>query len=131
MKIEENFKDTDCYKITCVSLKPDSCRIIKGPEEERRLAEALLDDYHISRYEKMIQLIVREMIEENYQKEFFRIFSLEHLQEEFQKGRKKVAYSYLRKVDGQVRSVTTVVYPRKQGEHGEVEEFIMYVFIEE
>ena len=63
MRIEDNFKDTDCYKITCVSLKPDSCKIIKGPEEERRLVEALLDDYHISRYEKMIQLVVREMIE--------------------------------------------------------------------
>ena len=90
MRIEDNFKDTDCYKITCVSLKPDSCKIIKGPEEERRLVEALLDDYHISRYEKMIQLVVREMIEESYQKEFFHIFSLQHLQEEFQKDRKSV-----------------------------------------
>lgn len=130
MKIEENFKDTDCYKITCVSLKPDSCEIIKGPEEERRLVEALLDDYHISRYEKMIQLVVREMVEESYQEEFFRIFSLEHLQEEFQNGTDKISYSYLRKIDGQVQSVTTVLYPHKQGERGELEEFIMYVFVE-
>ncbi len=130
MRIEDNFKDTDCYKITCVSLKPDSCKIIKGPEEERRLVEALLDDYHISRYEKMIQLVVREMIEESYQKEFFHIFSLQHLQEEFQNGKKKVAYSYRRKIEGQVMSVTTELYPSRQGEHGELEEFMMYVFIE-
>lgn len=131
MNIEENFKDTDCYKITCVSLKPDSCKIIKGPEEERRLVEALLDDYHISRYEKMIQLVVREMIEESYQKEFFRIFSLEHLQKEFQNGRKKVVYSYLRKVEGHVRRVTTMLCPSRQGERGELEEFMMYVYLEE
>lgn len=131
MKIEENFKEADCYKITCVSLKPDSCKIVKGPEEERRLVEALLDDYHISRYEKMIQLVVREMVEESYRKEFFCIFSLEHLQEEFQNGKKRVVYSYLRKVDGQVRRVTTMLCPSRQGEHGELEEFMMYVYIEE
>ena len=49
---------------------------------------------------------------------------------EFQNGKKKVAYSYRRKIEGQVRSVTTELYPSRQGEHGELEEFMMYVFIE-
>ena len=65
MKLEDTVLEKDYYKIALVGLKPDKCDIIKGPEEEKRLADILLDDYHISRYEKMVQLVVKEEIEES------------------------------------------------------------------
>lgn len=70
----------ECFKIMLVSLKPDGCKVLKGPKEEIRLAEILRDDYHTSRYEKMVQLVVREMVEESEQESVSQLLSLEHLQ---------------------------------------------------
>ena len=44
MKLEDTVLEKDYYKIALVGLKPDKCDIIKGPEEEKRLADILLDD---------------------------------------------------------------------------------------
>ncbi len=130
MDYKVRFQEKEYYKVTLVSLNPDRCRILKGPEEEKRLVEVLLDDYQISRYEKMIQLVVREVVEESYWSDFYHIFSLKHLQEEFQKGTANISYSYLRRIDENMQMVTASVYPRKFGSQGQLEEFMMYVFIQ-
>ena len=127
MKLEDTVLEKDYYKIALVGLKPDKCDIIKGPEEEKRLADILLDDYHISRYEKMVQLVVKEEIEESYHNSCFQIFSLKYLQQAFEEGKDHVTCSYLRKVNGEMQMVSTSIYPRKFGEDGELEVFMIYV----
>ena len=49
MRIEDKFWGKEYYKIMMVSLVPDKCNLLKGSEEEKRLAEILKDDYSISR----------------------------------------------------------------------------------
>lgn len=115
------------YKIMAVSLKPDGCRILKGPREEKKLAEILRDDYNIGRYEKMIQLVIREMVEEGDQERILHLLSTEHLCDRLCNGEARVACSYLRKVDGEMLPVLAEVYPRKFGEQGELLEFMVYV----
>lgn len=117
------------YKVMLVSLKPDKCRVLKGPGEEKKLAEFLRDDFHTGRYEKMLQLIVREMVEESERESVSQVLSPWHLQEELSQGVSKVTYSYLRKVDGELQQVSTSVFPRRIGEQGEVEEFMIYVSV--
>ncbi len=118
----------ECFKIMLVSLKPDGCKVLKGPREEIRLAEILRDDYHTSRYEKMIQLVVREMVEESEQESVSQMFSLEHLQKILGSGEEKMACSYQRKVEGVMQPVSAEIFPRRFGEQGELEEFIIYVY---
>ena len=89
----------ECFKIMLVSLKPDGCKVLKGPREEIRLAEILRDDYHTSRYEKILG-----------------------------SGEEKMACSYQRKVEGVMQPVSAEIFPRRFGEQGELEEFIIYVY---
>ena len=127
MEYQTNHGIPKYYKIMLVSLKPDGCRILKGPREETKLAEILRDDYHIGRYEKMIQLVVREMVEENDRERISQLLSPQNLQERFCNGETKVTCSYRRKVDGNMQPVSVTVFPRSFGEQGELEEFMLYV----
>lgn len=128
MKLEDDFCGKEYIKITLVSLSPDKCSILKGPEEEKRLAEILRDDYCISRYEKMLQLVIKEKVAEDYQDFCFQMFSLEALQEAFENGTDKVTGSYLRNVQGKMQKVSAAIYPRKLGNKGKLEEFMLYVY---
>lgn len=127
MKFQGNGGVPGYFKIMRVSLEPDSCRVLKGPQEEKKLAEILRDDFHSSRYEKMLQLVVREMVEESEQENISRLLSLEHLQEEFGSGGTEVTCSYQRKIDGRMQPVVAEVFPRKFGKQGELVEFMLYV----
>lgn len=127
MEYQGNYRVPEYFKIMLVSLKPDGCRILKGPREEKKLAEILRDDFHIGRYEKMIQLVVREMVEENDRERILRLLSLENLRARFRSGETKVVCSYLRIVDRKMQRVSASVFPRRFGEQGEVEEFMIYV----
>lgn len=123
----EKYKAPEYYKIMLVSLIPDACRILRGPQDEKRLMEFLEDDYHISRYEKLLQLVVREKVKESDRERVSRLLSLKCLQEHFNSGEKKVTCSYLREIDGEMRDITAAVFPRKFGEQGELEEFMLYI----
>lgn len=129
MEYQTEHRMPEYYKIMLVSLEPDGCRVLKGPREEKKLAEILRDDYHIGRYEKMIQLIVPEMVEENDRERVFQLLSLQNLQERFNNGEKKVAGSYRRKVAGDMQPVSVTVFPRRFGEQGKLEEFMLYVTV--
>ncbi len=118
----------ECFKIMLVSLKPDGCKVLKGPKEEIRLAEILRDDYHTSRYEKMVQLVVREMVEESEQESVSQLLSLEHLQKILGSGKEKMVCSYRRKVEGVMQPVSAEIFPRRFGKRGELEEFMVYVY---
>ncbi len=128
MEYQEKQGTAECFKIMLVSLKPDACKVLKGPREEIRLAEILRDDYHTSRYEKMVQLVVREMVEESEQERVSQLFSIEHLQKILGSGEAKMACSYQRKVEGIMQPVSAEIFPRRFGERGELEEFIVYVY---
>lgn len=79
MKTEDNFCGKEYYKITLVGLNPDRCVILKGPKEEKMLVEVLRDDYQISRYEKMLQLVIKEKVEQSCQEACFQALSLGNL----------------------------------------------------
>lgn len=130
MKNLEKFKRPEYHKVMLVSLEPDGCRILKGPQDETRLLEFLEDDFHIGRYEKMLQLVVREKVEQSAQERVSQILSPQHLSTQFGKGETKVSCSYLRMVNGKMQPVTAVVYPRRFGEQGGLEEFMMYIIVE-
>ena len=129
MEYQDKYGVPEYYKIMLVSLKPDGCRILKGPREEKKLAEILRDDFHIGRYEKMIQLVVREMVEENDRERISHMLSTENLREQFSSGETKVAFSYLRKIDGEMRPVSAAAFPRRFDEQGELQEFMIYVSV--
>ena len=44
------------FKVVLVRVSAGEYVILKGPEEEKRLARVLQNDYNITKYEKMIQL---------------------------------------------------------------------------
>lgn len=116
------------FKVVVVKIPSDEYGIIKGPKEEKCLADILQDDHNSTRYEKMIQLLAAEMVEEEYQKEFCLIFSMENIKREFQKGKTVIEYSYMRNIEGERKMVNTRVYPRaRKGE--ELEEFMVYVTV--
>lgn len=129
MKYQETYGQPEYFKIMLVCMEPDVCRVLKGPREEKRLAEILRDDYHVSRYEKMLQLVVREMVEENDRENILRLLSTEHLQEEFARGKTEVSCSYQRKIDGEMKTVRTAVFPRKFDDSRQLEEFMVYVSV--
>ena len=129
MDYQEKSGMAEYYKIMLVSLNPDACRVLKGPEPEKKLAEILRDDYHSSRYEKMTQLVIREMVAESEQESISDLLSLEHLQEELGSGVTKVTCSYMRKIDGVMQQVSTAVFPRRFGQQGELVEFMIYVSV--
>lgn len=131
MKYQKTYRQPEYFKIMLVCMEPDSCRVLKGPAEEQRLAEILRDDFNISRYEKMLQLVVREMVEESAQENILRIFSVRNILEEFGNGKTKISCSYRRKIDGNMRKVRTAAFPRKFDDRGQLEEFMIYVSVEE
>lgn len=76
----------------------------------------------------MLQLVIKEKVAEDYQDFCFQMFSLEALQEAFEKGKDKVTGSYLRNVQGKMQKVSAAIYPRKLGNKGKLEEFMLYVY---
>lgn len=129
MEYKGEYRIPEYYKVILVSLQPDRCKVLKGPVEEVRLAEALRDDFHSGRYEKMLQLVVREMVEESERERVFRELSLEHIQEELNGGTASLSCSYRRKAGAEMRQVSARVFPRRFGERGRVEEFMVYVSV--
>ncbi len=127
MRIEDKFWGKEYYKIMMVSLVPDKCNLLKGSEEEKRLAEILKDDYSISRYEKMLQLVIKEKVAHEDQDFCFRLFSLDFLKEAFEHGKDKVTGSYLRDIQGTMQKVFVSIYPRKLTRQMGLEEFMIYV----
>lgn len=127
MRLEDELRGKDYFKITLVSLTPDKCKILKGPEEEKRLVEILRDDYSISRYEKMLQLVIKEKVADADQEFCFQLFSLDSLQKAFEKGQDKVSGSYLRNIKGEMQKVFVSIYPRKFGKQRKLEEFMLYI----
>ncbi|NBH13511.1 hypothetical protein D3Z36_04805 [Lachnospiraceae bacterium] len=127
MKLEDKYWGKEYYKIMLVSLAPDKCNILKGADEEKRLAEILQDDYSISRYEKMIRLVVKEKVAQEDQDFCFHLFSLDFLKEAFENGQDKVTGSYLRSIQGKMQKVFVSIYPRKMTRQRKLEEFMIYV----
>ena len=123
----EKYGVLEYYKIMIISLVPDGCRLLKGPHDEKKLVEFLEDDYHIGRYEKMLQLVVREKIEESAQERVSHFLSLQYLKKQFESKETRVACSYQREIAGKMREVSATAYPRKFGEQGELEEFMVYI----
>lgn len=130
MEYLQKYGESKYHKIMLVSLSPDGCRILKGPQDEKRLMEFLEDDFHIGRYEKMLQLVVREKVEEDAREQVSRLLSPEYLKMQFCSGKTKVSCSYLRDIDGRLCPVTALVFPRRFGEQGELEEFMIYIIME-
>lgn len=128
MEYEEKNKKSEYFKIVLVRIEADEYNILKGPEEERRLVRALLDDYNSTRYEKIIQLLSMEMVQKEYRDSFCSIFSIENIRKEFQNGKNKIECSYTRNINGELREVVTRVYPRA-GQGMELEEFMVYVAV--
>lgn len=118
------------FKVCLVRVQADEYVILKGPEEEKRLTKALRSDYNFTKYEKMLRLLAEEVVQQEYRKEFYSIFSTENILGEFEKGRYVVEYSYMRNVGRQQKMVTTRVYPRMM-QGGSVEEFMVYVVCHE
>lgn len=127
MKCLELFGTREYYKIMIVSLVPDRCQILKGPQDEMILAEFLKDDHHIGRYEKMLRLVVRQKIEKSAQESVSHLLSPGYLGEQFERGRTKVTCSYLREIDGIMQPVAAMAFPRKFGEQGKLQEFMIYI----
>ncbi len=130
MEYLETYEKPEYHKIMRVSLALDGCRILKGPQDEKQLMEFLEDDVQIGRYRKMLQLVVREKVEESAQERVLQFFSPENLKTQFKNRETKVTCSYFRKVDGQLRPVSAAVYPRSFGKQGELKEFMIYIFME-
>lgn len=106
----------------------DEYKMLKGPEEEQILTRVLQDDYHSTKYEKMLQLLAWELVEREYREDFCSIFSLENICKEFQSGKAFIKYSYLRSIKEEKQMVHTRMYPRTiQGE--ELKEFMIYVTV--
>lgn len=127
MEYLETHEAPEYHKIMLVSLRPDGCRILRGPQDEKILTGFLEDDFNIGRYEKMLQLVVREKVEESAREQVSLLLSPKHLQEQFDEGKTNVTCSYLREVDGRMRQVIAAAFPRKFGKQGELEEFMIYI----
>ena len=113
------------FKVVLVRVSAGEYVILKGPEEEKRLARVLQNDYNITKYEKMIQLLAMEMVQKEYREGFCSIFSIENISKGL-KGGGVVQYTYKRKVCDTWETVHTKIYPRAwQGD--ELEEFVVYV----
>lgn len=118
------------FKVVLIRVHTGEYCIIKGPEEEKYLAEILQNDYNSMRYDKMIQLLGAEVVQREYQKEFLDRFSVASVLKEFQEGKSVLEYSYIRIIDGEQRAVSTRIYPRA-GQGEKMEEFMVYVTVEE
>lgn len=124
-----NGEEKTYFKVVLIRVHTGDYCIIKGPEEEKRLAEILQNDYNSTKYEKMIQLLGAEVVQREHQKEFRSRFSAESVLKEFEKGKSVIEYSYMRIIDGVQRAVSARIYPRT-GQGEKTEEFMVYVTIE-
>ena len=118
------------YKVVLVKVLAGGYVILKGPEEEKRLAKVLQNDYNSTKYEKMLRLLAEEVVDKEYREKFYAIFSMENILKEFGEGRPVVEFSYRRSLGRQKRMVTTRVYPRMM-QGGWMEEFMVYVVCHE
>lgn len=91
------------YKVILVDFKNNDCKILKGPEDERKLIEILQDDYNCSKYDKWVALIANEKVKKE-DADFFRtVFSSKNIKKEFRRGKEYLEYYYFYIVDGEER----------------------------
>lgn len=112
MEYNEIQKKNHYFKVVLVRISTDEYIILKGPQEEKLLAEILQDDYNSTRYEKMLQLLADEVVQKDYRETFFKVFSMENMIKQFEEGKTMVEYSYIRNVGSEKKMVNTRVYPR-------------------
>lgn len=128
MEYNDKNRKKEYFKIVLVRIRTDEYNILKGPEEERRLVRVLEDDYNSTRYEKIIQLLAREMVQKEYENIFCSMFSIENIRKELQDENSRMECSYIRTINGEQCRVDTGIYPRiGQGEG--LEEFMIYVAV--
>lgn len=126
MEYNEIQKKNHYFKVVLVRISTDEYIILKGPQEEKLLAEILQDDYNSTRYEKMLQLLADEVVQKDYRETFFKVFSMENMIKQFEEGKTMVEYSYIRNVDSEKKMVNTRVYPRLK-QNNKLEELMIYV----
>ena len=122
MEYNEIQKKNHYFKVVLVRISTDEYIILKGPQEEKLLAEILQDDYNSTRYEKMLQLLADEVVQKDYRETFFKVFSIK----QFEEGKTMVEYSYIRNVGSEKKMVNTRVYPRLK-QNNKLEELMIYV----
>ncbi|MCI8682447.1 MAG: hypothetical protein HFH50_05560 [Lachnospiraceae bacterium] len=126
MEYNEIQKKNHYFKVVLVRISTDEYIILKGPQEEKLLAEILQDDYNSTRYEKMLQLLADEVVQKEYRETFFKVFSMENMIKQFEEGKTMVEYSYIRDVGSEKKMVNTRVYPRLK-QNNKLEELMIYV----
>ena len=126
MEYNEIQKKNHYFKVVLVRISTDEYIILKGPQEEKLLAEILQDDYNSTRYEKMLQLLADEVVQKDYRETFFKVFSMENMIKQFEEGKTMVEYSYIRNVGSEKKMVNTRVYPRLK-QNNKREELMIYV----
>lgn len=126
MEYNEIQKKNHYFKVVLVRISTDEYIILKGPQEEKLLAEILQDDYNSTRYEKMLQLLADEVVQKDYRETFFKVFSMENMIKQFEEGKTMVEYSYIRDVGSEKKMVNTRVYPRLK-QNNKLEELMIYV----
>ena len=126
MEYNEIQKKNHYFKVVLVRISTDEYIILKGPQEEKLLAEILQDDYNSTRYEKMLQLLADEVVQKDYRETFFKVFSMENMIKQFEEGKTMVEYSYIRNVGSEKKMVNTRVYPRLK-QNNKLEELMIYV----
>ena len=126
MEYNEIQKKNHYFKVVLVRISTDEYIILKGPQEEKLLAEILQDDYNSTRYEKMLQLLADEGVQKDYRETFFKVFSMENMIKQFEEGKTMVEYSYIRNVGSEKKMVNTRVYPRLK-QNNKLEELMIYV----
>lgn len=126
MEYNEIQKKNHYFKVVLVRISTDEYIILKGPQEEKLLAEILQDDYNSTRYEKMLQLLADEVVQKEYRETFFKVFSMENMIKQFEEGKTMVEYSYIRNVGSEKKMVNTRVYPRLK-QNNKLEELMIYV----
>ncbi len=130
MEYNEKQNQNNYFKVVLVRISTDEYIILKGPQEEKLLAGILRDDYNTTRYDKMIQLLADEVVQQEYRETFLTIFSMGNMLKEFGEGKAMVEYSYIRDVGNERKMVNTRVYPRLK-QNNRLEEFMVYVCHEE
>lgn len=130
MEYNEKQNQNNYFKVVLVRISTDEYIILKGPQEEKLLAGILRDDYNTTRYDKMIQLLADEVVQQEYREAFLTIFSMGNMLKEFGEGKAMVEYSYIRDVGNERKMVNTRVYPRLK-QNNRLEEFMVYVCHEE
>ena len=100
------------FKVIWVNLRNNDCDLLKGPEDERKLMNILLNDYNCRKYDKWVTLIANEKVNKEDADYFKKVLSSADIKKEFQKKKGDVEYCYIYNVDGEERRVRTRISHR-------------------